>query len=52
MIKVFSTNLFRVAREYLIWMDCYRKYGNASLVCHKFGIARKSFSRRPKHSPR
>lgn len=52
MIKVFSLKLSREARERLAWMDCYRECGNASFVCRKFGIARKSFYRwRKRYDP-
>jgi len=52
MIKAFSLKLSREARERLAWMDCYRECGNATLVCRKFGIARKSFYRwRKRYNP-
>ena len=52
MIKAFSLKLSREARERLAWMDCYRECGNATLVCRKFGIARKSFYRwRKRYDP-
>jgi transposase InsO family protein len=52
MIKAFSLKLSRQARERLAWMDCYRECGNVSLVCRKFGIARKSFYRwRKRYDP-
>ena len=52
MIKAFSLKLSREARERLAWMDCYRECGNASLICRKFGIARKSFYRwRKRYDP-
>ena len=52
MIKTFSLKLSREARERLAWMDCYRECGNVSLVCRKFGIARKSFYRwRKRYNP-
>lgn len=52
MIKAFSLKLSGQARERLAWMDCYRECGNVSLVCRKFGIARKSFYRwRRRYNP-
>lgn len=52
MIKAFSLKLSREARERLAWMDCYRECGNTTLVCRKFGIARKSFYRwRKRYDP-
>lgn len=52
MIKAFSLKLSIKARERLAWMDCYRECGNASLVCRKFGIARKTFYRwRKRYDP-
>ena len=52
MIKAFSLKLSREARERLAWMDCYRECGNVTLVCRKFGIARKSFYRwRKRYNP-
>ncbi len=52
MIKTFSLKLSREARERLSWMDCYRECSNVSLVCRKFGIARKSFYRwRKRYNP-
>lgn len=52
MIKAFSLKLSREARERIAWMDCYRECGNVSLVCRKFGIARKTFYRwRKRYSP-
>lgn len=52
MIKAFSLKLSREARERLAWMDCYRECGNATLVCRKFGIGRKTFYRwRKRYEP-
>lgn len=45
MIKAFSLKLSAGARQRLAWMDEYRVYQNASLVCRRFGIPECTFWR-------